>query len=127
MPIDLPITDEERTFQFYGAGWNPMHHTREHAKKLILQGLESALDGYLDHIEALAEARGLVRTKEKQSRHFDWLALFQVDKRPYAQIARDAGLEVATIESGVKDAARMIALPLRTGGRPGRPRKETQP
>lgn len=92
-----------------------------------------ALEAYIERSKELAEARGLIEAREKrQPSHYDWLALYQVKRWSYAQIAdwdqTQPGAEAKgedTIMKGVKSAAQLVQLSVRSG-RPGRPKTRKQ-
>ncbi len=107
-------------------GWDVLTETEE----VFRERAEKALVSYIQYQRNLAEARGLTETKEKrQPLHFDWLALYQVKRLSWEQIAdwdsQQPGAnakEAGAIMKGAHDAAalcKLNALP----GKLGRPKK----
>jgi len=105
-------------------GWDVLAETEPAFRDRV----ESALEGYIEKTRELAGARGLVETRGKrQPRHFDWLALYQVKRWSYVEIADWDQLQpgseakgVDTIMKGVKSAAQLVQFVVRAAklGRP---------
>ena len=110
-------------------GWDFLTETESAFRDRV----EKALTAYIERSKQLAEMRGLIETREKRQRsHYDWLALYQVKRWSYAQIADwdqvQPGAEAKgedTIMKGVKSAAQLVQLPVRPG-KPGRPKTRKQ-
>ena len=106
-------------------GWDVLTETESAFRDRV----EKALTAYIERSKQLAEMRGLIETREKrQPSHFDWLALYQVKRWSYAQIAdwdqKQPGADTKgedTIMKGVKSAAQLVQLSVRSG-KPGRPK-----
>ncbi len=118
------LNAEERCFTFTHPGWEPTEDTRANAARAIRAEFKKRLSEYLDEIDHLARHRGYVPTPKKRvgDDHFDWLVMYQVQELSYPQIARRVCLERQSVTDGIKDAARLIDLPLRPPSPVGRPR-----
>ena len=120
----VPINYDEQRFDFSAEGWTVIKTTRAEAEQALRAEFDAALARYLDRMEQLAEARGLVPAPQRRSHeHFAWLAQYQLRGRSYREIAEEACRDRKTIADAVRDIAALIELPLRPTGRPGRPRK----
>jgi hypothetical protein len=104
-------------------GWNVEAELQAHFEARV----RKALAEYIERSRAFAEARGLVPAQERLTTHFDWLALYQVKGRSWAQIAQwdqdetgSDSKEESAIRKGVQSAAKLVGLNARRG-RPGRP------
>ena len=105
-------------------GWDILTETESSFRDRV----DTALTSYIERSKQLAEARGLVETPEKrQLSHFDWLALYQVNRWSYAKIAdwdqEQPGNDTRgddVIRKGVRSAADSCKLQARPGqaGRP---------
>lgn len=109
----------EHGFIFSYQPWEPTEMPRAMARKAMRAAFEAHLTEYLDQMEQLARTRGFVRTTDKVSRHFEWLALYQVGERSPAQIARICGKERAAVDAAIRATAALLELSLRPCPRGG--------
>ncbi len=117
-----PVVRGWPPFRFYHAPWDPTDTSRTIAAQAIRSAFEQKLAHYLDSVEEAAQASGMRSTPEKRSDdHFAWLARYQIGGESFERLAKDVFRDRRTVAAGIKDAARLIDLPLRSPGRPGRP------
>jgi hypothetical protein len=100
--------------------WNPEAETEASFRRRIDKHVETQKDIGL-------KAGWSVAPEKRNLDHFVWLALFQVGRLEYRAIADRCstadGLDESRVEKGVKEAAKLVGLSLRTAGTHGRPRK----
>ena len=111
-------------FRFYHAPWDPTFTSRTTAVKALHDAFDQKLAQYLNSVEDAAMAMGMQSTPEKRTDdHFAWLARYQIGGESFDRLAKDVFRDRRTVAAGIKAAARLIGLPLRSPGRPGRPRR----
>ena len=120
----VPIGRREQRFAFEHEGWESIKITRAEAEQKLRAAFEVDLSAYLDRMERLAAARGLVPAPQKRgTEHFEWLVQYQVQGRSYQTIAREVCRDRKTVADAVQDTAALLHLSLRPPGPPGRPSK----
>jgi hypothetical protein len=129
-PIDFhPMTYGEQVIEF-STHWDPFTTSRKKAKTQIIADFEADLERQLSEIEARSKERGIqeIPEKRKLAKHLTWLVQYQVMKRSFSIIAKDAGLKFAeeqghkTVAPAVRSTAQVIGLqPLRENDPGGRP------
>ena len=119
-----PIDQDVQYFSFGHEGWEPIKTTRAEAEQVLRAAFEARLADYLDEMEGLATARGLVPVPQKRgTEHFEWLVRYQIQGRSFQAIARDACRDRKTVTGAVRETAALLQLSLRPPGQPGRPSK----
>jgi hypothetical protein len=110
---DLFSLPKGRQFQFRCPSWNPLRETRAHVRHRIINAVKKEIDVHLDEATKLMELMEAKRVPVRQSReHFDWLVIYQVNCKSYAEIAKHH-LDVnegnrQTVTDGVKSAAEQV-------------------
>jgi hypothetical protein len=123
----VPISSDARTLTFFHPGWDPSFGSRADAEKMIREAFDDHLAAYFKDLDALAASHGMERTPEKRTMdHFVWLVRYQILGQSFDRLAKDVFVSRQTATNGVKNAARLIDLPLRKPGKPGRPSKSKQ-
>ena len=90
--------------------WDPQTESRTTAKARILAALEAELDRQMDDLE-------LVRlSKPANHRHLQWLVRYQVLGQSMKAIAAEEGKDRTTIRDGLRTAAELLEISLRTPG-----------
>lgn len=104
--------------------WDPQREERGAAADRILSDLRAAVRTELDRIELTARRAGPpARRKRTGLEHLVWLARYQFLHESYPLIAHDACRLRQTVAEGVRSAAELVGLPLRSPDPSGRPRK----
>jgi hypothetical protein len=83
------------------------------------KALQYKLADYLESVESITTELGLKQPPVRWAagEHFKWLINYQITPcMKYREIARTTGRDEKTIREGVRDIARLIALPLRYAG-----------
>lgn len=114
--LELPVRMPRLT-------WDPQRESRAAALTRIEGTLRRTVREELDRIEAAAlasDARPALGKRTGQE-HLVWLACYQCGGEGYATIARWACRERQTVTDGVKQAAELICLPLRSSSSPSLP------
>jgi hypothetical protein len=123
------MTYGEQVIEF-STHWDPFTTSRKKAEKQIIADFEADLERQLGEIEARSKERGIQEIPEKRKlvKHLTWLVQYQVMKRSFSIIAKDAGLKFAeeqghkTVAPAVRSTAQVIGLqPLRENDPGGRP------
>jgi hypothetical protein len=118
------ISPGAQEFQFRNPGWNPTSERWGTFESRIREAFRRCLEEYREGLLALTGKRGYVPapTKRHWEEHFEWLVLYQVTGKSYADVAneqsdRPDSVSTAAIQQGVKDAARLARMNLRPGRR----------
>jgi hypothetical protein len=120
-----PISGEEGRFAFEFAVWDPTRWSRAQYQAEANRAFKGYLKDYCDGIEALASERGFVeRDHKREAAHFLWLVWYQVQNRSQTWISRRANASRQTVADGIKSAAALSGLSLRSPNPPGRPKKK---
>jgi hypothetical protein len=120
----VPINDAEGQFDFTFKKWDTTDKSRSAYKAAAIKAFKDYLNNYCDRIEAATRERGYVeRARKRDASHFIWLVWYQVKGKSHAWISSQFNASRQTIAEGIKEAARLCGLPLRSPQRPGRPKK----
>ena len=118
-----PVSGEESRFSFENSGWDPAYERFSSFEARLRKQFDSELSAYRGRLEELAEERGHLRIPDfHRTEHIEWLALFQCGGQSLAKIKETWAQDTTTISKGIKNAAELVGITLRTNGR-GRPRK----
>lgn len=114
-------------FHCYPQSWDPFVESRKQFRDRFMERFEKQLDAYLDKVDGMAVAQGVVPTPEKRNlEHFVWTVRYQVLGLSYRQIAdryaEGGDLDKETVRDAVRKTADFIGLRLRPPKR-GRTRK----
>ena len=138
--VDVPHDYYPNTFKFDGGVWDIREDSRKKVTKSITDDFKVKLKEWLDHNESTANKMGLKKKNRKNTcEHFYWLALFQVEKMSYSDIAdhvkktsedyKDTPIEDLnkTVRDAIRRTAQFVLGPswrswLREV-KPGRPKK----
>lgn len=105
--------------------WNPREETLPSAQARIMAVIEPIVASELDRIRDDYMASGYKPVLVKrETRHFEWLARFQVLREDKTEIARTEGLEERHVRRALTETARLLGMELRSQRR-GRPRRRT--
>jgi hypothetical protein len=109
--------------------WDPWTETRSSARERILEEISEHLDRQLIEIEMAALERGDVPTPllKGGTKHFEWLALYQVRRLSYEKIATGAGVTVPAVRQAILECAHRVDIQLREPHRAGRPAGRKRP
>lgn len=112
---------EYRTFEFWFSGWRPFLYEEEKYRKQIKRGFEAALDQYIQDCKTWMERRPDMAKAEKQraSKCFDWLAMFQCGDGKIYNLAKQSGSDRRTIRQSNEELAEFIGIKLRPSNPPG--------
>lgn len=116
-PSDLDSYDAEPSFD-----WNPATESRaaneRRAVKRFTARYRAAQDARLQEAESQFPSRVQSRLYE----HFLWLVQYQVSRKSFSEIARDANRSRQAVTEAIRDTALFIELDLRESDGPGRKR-----
>jgi hypothetical protein len=98
--------------------WDPQLESRATALARIETKIGTAVRSELDRIEAAAHQANVRPALAKRTGrdHLVWLASYQCGGESYAKIARWTCRERQSVADGVRQAAELICLPLRSSG-----------
>jgi hypothetical protein len=118
-----PVSDEESRFRLETSGWDPAFERFSSFETRLRKQFDAEIARYKARLEELTEARGYKRVPGiYRTEHIEWLALFQCAGQSHKAIQQQLRQDPTTISKGIKSAAQLIGISLRTKGR-GRPRK----
>ena len=118
-----PVSGGESRFAFENPGWDPAFERFAIFEERLKKQFDSELSVYRKRLVDLVEGRGFLRVPDlHRPEHIEWLALFQCGRRSLPEIQKLWAQDKTTISKGVKSAAQLVGVSLRTRGR-GRPRK----
>jgi hypothetical protein len=109
-------TDDEqfpRSGEFQVAGrWDCTAETEVEAEQHLRADCNAAVRRMLDKERRLAQALGgLPVPRRYESKHFDWLVLYQVARQGASAIGKKAGEIRQTVEKGIERAAEILVGP----------------
>ena len=120
---------DEETSEGFARNYYPTVETKAEAKKRIRQAFNACLTAYIDNVDTDTENQGFKKASyakristEKQTRYDDfyWLYYFQIEHMSFDEVAAahtadtDKIIDLNTIEKGIKRAAELIDVKLRT-------------
>lgn len=120
-----PVSSEERRFELQHDGWQADSEPLSYFADRLEKEFREKLDAYKSRITKLMEERGWEKVPSFYRPEFiEWLALFQCGNQTQKQIESRVGWgrEITTVSKGIRKAAQLVGIRLRTSGR-GRPRK----
>jgi hypothetical protein len=118
-------TSNEEPFRFQHPGWMVGFLSRKKAEADITTAFKNELHHYLEHLEALALARGYreagpsrarpkMGARGNRGRRYEWLARWQVGQESQAKLAEQAGVDSRTVARALKQTAEEIGLTRRS-------------
>ncbi len=133
--IGMPLSDNERRFEFSHRGWNPTLEFWGVAEVRLDESYKRAKKVYKERVERVCREEGLRPGRGARARkgdHFDWLARYQVGWERWAWIAEDEtkrlaaagdlnGVSDDAVAKAAREKATLIGLRLADTDHPGRP------
>jgi hypothetical protein len=110
------------SFSLSGPKPDPLKEKFADFRARVMRGFEPLLKSEWDSVVEKVDSSDLVKWKlKRQTEHFRWLCLYQIDQWSCKRIADECqgpdGLDSDTVRRGIETAASMIGLDLRSGRR----------
>jgi hypothetical protein len=128
--ISLGLVPEIESFYFRAEEWKPEQKTWFEYEKYLDEVYQILKAEYREQKERATKAQGLEKAPAIRNReHFAWLVRYQVQGWKYREIADDHSFKTNyvltddNIAKGIKRAARLVEIQVRSAKKTGRPAK----